>query len=326
MRHDLCKLTQCGALAAALVFSLAANTTHAAPPWDPDKVTLIKRPLAEGVYVVLPDAVDRRDHVATTGGFIVGDDGVLLIETMLNENLYGQMTALVREVTDKPIRWAVNTSYHGDHSYGNYLLPDNAVVIQHLATKQYVDNNFVQDKAFMLDFMGANKGVEAVKSRSADLAVGDKAVLDLGGRNVELRHFGFAQTAGDLTIWLPEAKVMWVGNMLQAPPPALPWLLEGQHPKTVATLKRVKQFLPANATIIPGHGGPSDLSMIDFQLAYLQDLDAKVSQAISNGQNLGQAKKSSGLPAYADYSLYKWVHFEVNVPAVYRALAASGKD
>lgn len=300
-----------------LFIALSASATA---PWDPDEVTLVKRELAEGVYAVLPDDVDERDHVATTGGFVVGDRGVLLIETMLNERLYRQMTALVREVTDKPIRWAVNTSYHGDHSYGNYLLPAKTMVIQHHATKRYVDANFKQDKKFMLDLMGPDKGIEPVRPRSADLAVGDYTVLDLGNRNVELRHFGFAQTEGDLTVWLPEAEVLWVGNMLQAPPPALTWLLEGGHRDAIATLGRVQQFLPADATVIPGHGRPAKPAMIEFQLGYLRELEAAVREAIDHGLSLEEAKKAADMPKYADYSLYGWVHPEVNVPAVYQEL------
>jgi glyoxylase-like metal-dependent hydrolase (beta-lactamase superfamily II) len=78
---------------------------------------------------------------------------------------------------------------------------------------------------------------------------------DLGGRTVEVRYFGFAQTPGDLVIWTPDAKVLWVGNMIQAPAPALPWLLEGRHRDTIETLTKVRDFLPNSGTRAPDAAG-----------------------------------------------------------------------
>jgi hypothetical protein len=163
---------------------------------------------------------------------------------MLNGDLASQLIGLVRRETSKPIRFLVNTSYHGDHAYGNYVFPDSTVVIQHPATKRYMDEKFEDDRRFMLGLMGKGKGIERVQPRSADITVSDMISVDLGGRTVEIRHFGFAQTPGDLVIWTPDAKVLWVGNMIQAPSPALPWLLEGRHRETIETLTKVRDFLP----------------------------------------------------------------------------------
>jgi cyclase len=144
--------------------------------------------------------------------------------------------------------------------------------------------------------------------------------VDLGGCIVEVRHFGFAQTPGDLVIWAPDAKVLWVGNMIQAPAPALPWLLEGRHKETIATLARVRDFLPEDATIIPGHGRPMRPADIEFPLRYLRELDGAVSTAIDEGRSVEATLKAVGMPQYGDYSLFEWAHSSVNVPAAYQLL------
>ena len=202
---------------------------EATPPWDAARVNLTSKELAPGVFAVMPDDVYSKDHVATTAGFIIGERGVLVVEAMLNGDLASQLIGLIRKETSKPIRFLVNTSYHGDHAYGNYVFPDSTVVIHHPATKHYMDTKFEEDRTFMLGLMGKGKGIERVQSRSADITVSDMITVDLGGRTVEIRHFGFAQTPGDLVIWEPDAKVLWVGNMIQAPSPALPWLLGTLH-------------------------------------------------------------------------------------------------
>jgi glyoxylase-like metal-dependent hydrolase (beta-lactamase superfamily II) len=173
--------------------------------------------------------------------------------------------------------------------------------------------------------MGKGKGIERVQSRSADITVSDTIRVDLGGRAVEIRHFGFAQTPGDLVIWTPDAKVLWVGNMIQAPAPALPWLLEGRHRDTIETLTKVRDFLPKDATIIPGHGRPMRPADIDFPIQYLRELDSAVGAAIAEGRSLEATLKLVRMPQYSKYSLFDWVHYTVNVPAVYHAIQQPSK-
>ena len=290
---------------------------EATPPWDAARVNLTSKELAPGVFAVMPDDVYSKDHVATTAGFIIGERGVLVVEAMLNGDLASQLIGLIRKETTKPIRFLVNTSYHGDHAYGNYVFPESTVVIHHPATKHYMDTKFEEDRTFMLGLMGKGKGIERVQSRSADITVADMITVDLGGRKVEIRHFGFAQTPGDLVIWEPDAKVLWVGNMIQAPSPALPWLLEGRHRDTIDTLTRVREFLPEDATIIPGHGRPMKPADIDFPIRYLRELDVAVAEAVDKGHSVESTLEKVGMSNYGEYSLFDWAHNQVNVPAAY---------
>ncbi len=308
--------------AAILLFTLIVSVHGAASPWDPDDVTLVAHEMASGVYSVLPADVFERDHVATTGGFVVGDKGVLVVESMVNPKLASQLIGLIREVTDKPIFYVVNTSYHGDHSYGNFVFPKTTVVIQHPATKAYIDENFEADRVFMLNLLGREKGIEDVIPRSADLVVHENLTIDLGNKTIEIRHFGFAQTPGDLAVWLPVENILWVGNMIQAPEPALPWLLEGRHKETIATLKKVRDFLPDTAMIIPGHGRPMTKDEIAFGVHYLETLSRLVHEAIDDGVTLEGAVADIKMSDYRNYSLYGWAHGQVNLPAVYHDLVS----
>jgi cyclase len=294
------------------------ENTETTPPWDAACVNLTSKELASGVFAVMPDDVLVKDHVGTTAGFVIGERSVLVIESMLNGDLASQLIGLVRKVTVKPIRFLVNTSYHGDHAYGNYLFPDSTVVIQHPATKRYMEENFEDDRSFMISLMGKGKGIERVQARTADISVPEMLNVDLGGRIVEVRHFGFAQTPGDLVVWVPDARVLWVGNMIQAPSPALPWLLEGRHMETIATLARVRDFLPEDAIVIPGHGRPMRRADIEFPLLYLRELDRTVRKAIAEGRPVEAISEVAAMPHYCSYSLFDWAHKLVNVPAAYR--------
>ena len=296
--------------------------------WNPAGVIMERQQVGQGVYALIAqgaaEANEKGYPVATSGGFVVGERSVLVIESMINKALAHQVMDLVKQVTQKPIRYVVNTSYHGDHSYGNYAFPSEVTIIHHPQTKAYIGNPEIleADKAFMIQYFGANVGIEEVIGRTADILVDDHVTIDLGNKEVQIMHWGFAQTSGDLFVWVPDENVFWTGNPLVAPPPALPWLLEGGHRKSLATMKKVRAFLPPDATVVPGHGRSMKPEEIDFTIQYLETLDNKVQTAIASGFSLEQTQQSLSMPAFKGYALWDWVHTGLNVPAVYKALSA----
>ena len=295
--------------------------------WDAGTVELELEKLAKGVYTFRPtDAKDKNPKgypVATSGGFVFGDTGVLVIESMVNKRLADQVMGFVKSVTDLPILFVVNTSYHGDHAYGNYVFPKSAVIIQHSKTKAFMDNKeaFDADKKFMTQYFGANRGIEDVVARTADIVVDDKQTFDLGNKKVEIMHLGFAQTEGDLFVWVPEDKVFWIGNPVVAMPPGLPWLLDGKHEEVLTTMKSVRKFLPEDAVIVPGHGIPIKPKDIDFTINYLETLHNEVKMAVAKGMTVEQAQKSITMEEFQGYALWAWVHDQVNVPNTYKDLS-----
>jgi len=294
--------------------------------WTASQVVLVSKELAPGVYAVFPDDAEARNRAgvpaATSGGFIVGSDGVLVIDAMLNRRLAGQMLSLVSKRTDKPIRYVVNTSYHGDHSYGNQFFPKNAEIVQHLETQKYIASHFTDDVTFMKRYFGSNQGLDELRPRRANLLLHDGTVLDidLGGKRVQVMHLGFAQTPGDLFVWLPDDKVLYTGNPLIASPPALPWLLDGHLDDSLATMRRVRALVPAEAVVVPGHGAPVDVKSIDFAIAYLEQLKDEVQAAIARGLSEQETVEAVTMKEHAGYKIFPWVHAQINVPKAYQEL------
>ncbi|MGV7219989.1 MAG: MBL fold metallo-hydrolase [Nitrospinales bacterium] len=295
--------------------------------WDAGSVQLELEKLGNGVYTFYPtDAKEKNPKgypVATSGGFVVGDNGVLVVESMVNRRLAEQVIGFIKKETDKPILYVVNTSYHGDHSYGNYVFPKSAKIIQHSKTKAFMDNKeaFEADKKFMAQYFGANRGIEDVVARTADIIVDDKQTFDLGNKKVEIMHLGFAQTEGDLLIWVPSEKVFWIGNPVVAMPPGLPWLLDGKHEQVLTTMKKIRQFLPNDATVIPGHGISIKPQDIYFTIDYLETLHREVKNAVDKGMTVEEAQKNITMEKFQGYALWGWVHFGVNVPNTFKDLS-----
>ena len=318
--------TLCASLL-TLAFSVA--TQAAEPIWDGNKVQMRSQQLAPGVYAHLPAGAAELNAkggaAATSGGLIVGTRGAMLIETMLNRRLYDQVRALAsKEASGLPLLYAVNTSSHGDHSFGNMFLPRETRLVQHEQTARFINTHLEQDKTFMLQYFGKGRGIEPIRAREPDILIpaGGKLVLDLGSRQVEIYDFGFAQTGGDLFIWDPQSKTLWAGNPVIAAKPALPWLLDGNLVQTLATLQKVYDFLPPDATIVPGHGVPMLREGLLWHMDYLKAVQSGVKDALARGLSLEQTVAELKMPEFRGYQLFDWIHPGLNVPAAYKDLAA----
>ena len=300
----------------------------AEPVWDGNKVRMISDKLATGVYAFYADDAKtlnaKGGAAATSSGLVVGNRSALLIDTMLNKRLNAQVMALARQATSLPISYAINTSAHGDHSYGNMYLPAASRVIQHANARNFIEKSLDADKKFMIQNFGTNRGIEEIRPRPADIVIpaGGRLTLDLGGKQVEIIDFGFAQTSGDLFVWEPASKVMWGGNPVIASKPSLPWLLDGHLVETLETMTRVYDFLPADARIVPGHGIAISREDMKWHIDYLAAVKRNVQVAIDRGLSLEDTVKQTAMPEFRGYALFDWVHPGLNVPAAYKDLKA----
>jgi len=301
------------------------------PIWDANKVDLKLHKISNDVYAILPSTVDTETTKGipqgTTGGFIVGEKGVLLIECFLNKRLFDQQMNLLRSVTSKPILYAVNTSDHGDHCFTNYLLPASTIIIQNEFAKENLSKNFESIKQFMVMLFGEGRGIEDAKYRPADITIakGDVLKIDLGGSKiVEFINVGTAQSPADLFVCLPSRKVFWAGNPFIAESPAIPWLFDGFFLEPAANLQKLYDMLPEDAVVVPGHGRITNKSGIKYTVDYVATLKTSVELAVKQGLSLEQTRQSVTMKEYdKGYSLFSWLHTNFNVPNAYKDISAN---
>jgi glyoxylase-like metal-dependent hydrolase (beta-lactamase superfamily II) len=299
------------------------------PIWDGNKVELTLHKIATGIYAIQPTSVGSETTKgipqATSGGFIVGEKGVMLIECFLNKRLFDQEIKLIRSVTNKPILYAVNTSDHGDHCFTNYLLPPGTLIIQNEFAKENLAQHFEGIKQFMITLFGKGRGIEEATYRPADITVAknNKVTIDLGGNKiVELINTGTAQSPADLFVWLPAEKVFWAGNPFIAESPAIPWLFDGYFLEPAANLKKIYDMLPDDAIIVPGHGKITNKAGIKYTIDYVQSLTQQVQTAVKKGLTLDQTRQTVTMKEYdKGYVLFNWLHFNFNLPNAYKDIS-----
>ena len=259
------------------------------PPLHPSGVRLETKELAPGVYALL----SGRPGVVDNNGFVVGERGVLVIDAHINSTMARQIQDAVRQVTTKPILYLVNTNYHGDHTFGNYAFPAETFVVAHRKTAERMAN-FEHEKQFMLPTVDNDPTVYAdVRLRLPDVIFDTYLRLDLGGRVVELYHFGRGNTPGDTVVYVPEAHVAWTGNLVVGEG-TIPFLIEGGAGAYLQTIARFARTLEVE-TIVPGHGFMTSEAILGRYLRYLSELIHSVRQATRSGQTLAETLASAQL-------------------------------
>lgn len=296
------------------------------PIWDANLIELQSKEVASNVYAVFEKGTDvsgpKGKAIGTSSGFIVGERGILVIDTMLTRRLYKQLISLIQEKSDKPILYAVNTGNHGDHSFGNTWLPPETRIIQHRATQQKHIHGLAEEISNSLAILGQGRGIEEAKPRPGDLILeeGQEIAVNLGDKEVTIKDFSEGVAGGELYVWLKKENILWTGNSVGAEAPALPWLLDDDHKTRLQTMKQLRKLVGDKVLIVPGHGRPTDIGAVSFAETYLGDTVTQVKAAIKKGKSLQQVQESVRAEKFKGYELFEFAHFKINLPAIYNTL------
>ncbi|WP_239090023.1 MBL fold metallo-hydrolase [Sphaerimonospora thailandensis] len=255
-------------------------------------------------------------------GAVVGDDGVLIVDTCATEQRTRRFLEAVAEVTGgAPVRTAVNTHQHGDHSYGNCLLPDQTMIFGHEAMRNALLADDVIDGCPPFWTSVPNWG--NVTRRPPSAVFRSELTLYLGRRRVELRHPGHAaHTAGDVVAWLPDERVLFAGDLLFNG--LTPMVLMGSLEGALRSLDWLAGFEPEY--IVPGHGPLAGASELPEILAAHERYYRFVLETARKGRENGltplAVARDTDLGEFAD-----WADAERLVLNIHRAYAdASGGE
>jgi glyoxylase-like metal-dependent hydrolase (beta-lactamase superfamily II) len=285
----------CGIAAAAMVVAGSASAQAPATVALPFSV----KQVGPGVYAVI-DGPERK--AIGNAGFVIGDDCVLVIDSLFTPEVAQAMVAEIRKLTPKPIRYVVNTHYHVDHTGGNQVLRDaGATIIAHRNVRGWVrtDN---------LNLFG-DRTTPELKARVQtlplpDLTTDKDLTIWLGSRKVVVRTV-LGHTGGDLVVSVPDAKVMFTGDMLWRK--VAPNLIDGSVEQWSAT---TTDFLnapdAADTRFVPGHGDVADVKDVAAFGDYLLELKRLVAAGRKAGLK-GDALVADVAPkmrsAFADWTI-----------------------
>lgn len=184
---------------------------------------------------------------------------------------------LADELTHRPLRYLVNTTYHGYHTFGNAAFPADVTVISSRINKENMTDLGYEKSTRSKNMYGDEGLLDAVTDwRAPDVVFDSHAQVDLGGRVVELWQFGPGNGPGDTVVYVPDARAAWTGNYLCHAGTA-PMLLQGGPEPYLASLRRMSDALPDLRTVVPGHGpvgdGPEAITwLVDYLERFRDDV------------------------------------------------------
>jgi glyoxylase-like metal-dependent hydrolase (beta-lactamase superfamily II) len=269
------------------------------------------KPVGPNVWAAISNSKSTTAAGANTG-FVIGDDGVAVIDATLNGEADGtfrpvpsqELLAAIRRLTTLPVRFVINTHYHLDHTGGNAIFVNAgaiAVAHQHVRGWTHSENVRLFGKAITPTQKTA---IEAIPVPTVTY---DRAIdLHLGSRTIRVRSFP-GHTGGDSVVLIPDAKVVFAGDLFWRD--MVPNMIDASSEAWITTLETLAKSEP-DSTFVSGHGDVGNAQDVGVFRDYLATLRTLVSDARARGQS-GEALADLVMPAltakYGNWEAFKYL-------------------
>jgi glyoxylase-like metal-dependent hydrolase (beta-lactamase superfamily II) len=254
-------------------------------------------------YVGVKDASPARSFAANAG-IVIGRDGILVVDTLISAKEAQRFLADIRKVSDKPIKYVVNTHTHLDHAFGNCVFEKaGAVIISHDADRGLLERVGASTLKNIGNYGLKPEDMAGTEIAYPKLTFSERLTLDLGGETVELIRVAPSHTEGSLIVYLPAKKLMFSGDVLFTD--FHPFLADGDIPGWTRTLDALLAMDVER--IVPGHGPLSTKKDLGEMKEYLLLFDAKARELSAGSRDAGaiaaELKKTLPKRSMADWMI-----------------------
>jgi glyoxylase-like metal-dependent hydrolase (beta-lactamase superfamily II) len=211
-------------------------------------------------------------------GVVLGGNDVLVVDTRSSPAHAREVASDLLELTRNPISIVVDTHWHWDHAFGNNAFRP-ATIWGHIRTAERLRNEGAARRAEVVDALpDLADDLRAVVIDPPDRTFTDRATIEVGDRTVELAYHGRAHTDADISVLVPDAKVLFAGDLIENGAP--PSFGDG-YP--IEWPDAVERLLPlATGAVVPGHGAIGDRAFVEHQLAAFRGL-ADLAREVQDG-------------------------------------------
>jgi cyclase len=263
------------------------NKEHTIPTWESG----VKQ-LAPNIYAYIQA---KATWYWSNAGFIVGSDYVVVVDSLSTVGLTQKFRDEIRKITDKPIRYLINTHHHGDHTWGNHVFAGATIIshdyCRHEAIEAGITDPDVWNTIFPeFDFRG-------IAATPADITFDKQLTLNMHEREVRLLYFGPGHTAGDIIVYLPEESVIFAGDFIFLY--STPVSMEGSF---AGWLRNLDAMAKLGARVyVPGHGPVCGLEGLNLCRDYLVFVRREAEKRFDKGMTVDEAAKDIDLGQFKQW-------------------------
>lgn len=264
---------------AAMVFVLSLATTAFAQQRDFSNVAVTATKVAGTVYMLT--------GAGGNIGVTAGEDGIVIVDDQYAP-LVPKIKEALRGISDKPIRFVLNTHYHGDHTGGNEAFGrDRVPIVAHANVRKRMETG-----ARVL----GNAVPPAPKEALPIVTFDDKVSIHVNGEEVRAIHFPHGHTDGDAVIFFTKSNVVHMGDdFFHGLFPFVDLDNGGSVKGLIANIDKVLSLVPDDVKVIPGHGPLTDKAGLRAFATMLKETRAVVAKAVKEKKTLEQMKQQKVL-------------------------------
>jgi cyclase len=248
----------------------------------------------------------------------VGEDGIVFVDDQfapLAEKIQAALKGL--GITDKPVRFVINTHYHGDHTGGNEAFSNtgSTLIAQDNVRKRLESGG-----------TGGNGGSVKFESKPAPKAAlpiitfENDVTVHLNGEDIRALHFPSGHTDGDSIIFFPKNNVVHMGDdFVRYGFPFIDVASGGSVQGMISAVEKATAQLPADVKVIPGHGAISNLDDVRAFVKMLKETSAVVQKAINEHKTLEQMKQAKILAPWDKFA-GSFINSDAFIETLYNSL------
>ena len=231
-------------------------------------------------------------------GASVGDDGIVIVDDQYAP-LAEKIQAALKGITDKPVRFIINTHFHGDHTGGNAYFQKQAPIIAQDNVRKRLESGSGAGNGGSVHHDAKPAPREALPILTFDHDV----TVHLNGEDIRALYFPAGHTDGDSIIFFPHSNVVHMGDdFVTYGFPFIDVESGGSINGMIDAVAQVIAQLPADVKVIPGHGQVSTLDDVRAYETMLKATRDLVQQALKDGKTLDQMKEAKLLDPWKKYS------------------------
>jgi cyclase len=237
----------------------------------------------------------------STCSVVVTEEGPVIIDTCQRPPDTHRLMAGVKKLTDKPVRFVIDTEIHNDHTFGHWVFSPPAMVINAegagATMKKQFDPKRVEKLAAESPEMA--EAIKGYKMIVPQIEYRNQMTINLGERTFELIYLKNVHSEADTAVWLPKERVLFAASAANVKSiiNLRPFV---RIPDVLASYKLMKSLNPE--IVVPGHGAVSTTKIFDEYEGFYNLLMKRVGEMVAQGKSPDEIKKELKMPEYADWA------------------------